>query len=968
MLISQNAKKSEAVRDRFIGRKDALSKFSAILTTQQPHNGIYYYGHGGTGKTWILKKILLDYAAEPSIFVSDIIDFYETENHSIQGLQRSIRSCIDDQEAFKLYEQRLQNLNASRQANDPSHKISALQDRANREFLSSCKQALNKRKTVLLFDTFEFVQQQEVGKWMSAEFLPKIDNATIVIVGRPGAFRQQSGKKAAMPSNVLPYELRGLELAEVRTYLQQKHGIPNLSDADIQRLWEHTDGSPLFIDMILYVDPESSSYSGNYLEALRQAERIEPLRQSDFWQRKLVAQFAELNDRNRLLFAMARCRRRFDINMLHYVVESGIWFNPGSYDDLYHKIVQLPCVKEYPELHSHLIHDETRDLLNDKLLPNIFGSTDEIREFDKLIGHYYDQIAIPAAQKEQHQELLFQLKAEYFGYLLDHANEYHAPKVGIQAYNEFMQECEAANNDYDFEELLWGELNACLDSDTFKPRAYELCDRRLKWLRTKSLFEKGVDMALNMFKRFPEYRSDIQQALGFMLMRQGKLDKAEKVFNAAKRSAAKDDFARQSSIENNLGQLMRKAGRWDEAEKHYALSIRWATRTQDFGSIAAAFSNRGYLIAQKGDYELAKTDCQRAVDFLQKAPEASKGPRELFAYMNLGSVYRHTEDFENAKEYYEKSLNTAEKLNHQEGICQALQYLGINNHLKGRRLRRNVWDSVLASDKNLLTEQATQEINQASAYQEQAWDYLTSALEIARKTGQEDAIADGANRLAKVYREIRRLEQLLERLNAERSEFKAFDVLTKKAGELYLFFRKEEYEEEQLFSADFEQIRGWLDKAAWLFELSALSAKHAHYSHREFESLMDISRIFAEQSKPNELERVIQRIQKITFDQNILQAITSILKGNLHFINKQYEQALETYKTAYMALAEQSGYASYLLKDCIRDLRWYLQELSFDKRLDWCDQLEEAWLEKAIDIKRQEMISLIERVRLKLYE
>lgn len=51
---------SEAVRQRFVGRSEALAKFYLRFAYRHMKNGIYYRGRGGLGKTWILKKILLD--------------------------------------------------------------------------------------------------------------------------------------------------------------------------------------------------------------------------------------------------------------------------------------------------------------------------------------------------------------------------------------------------------------------------------------------------------------------------------------------------------------------------------------------------------------------------------------------------------------------------------------------------------------------------------------------------------------------------------------------------------------------------------------------------------------------------------------------------------------------------------------------------------------------------------------------
>jgi predicted ATPase len=87
---------TQTISERFIGRAEALSIFHALRAPGTLHNGVYYYGQGGSGKTWILHKIQMEVAGLPGIQVPPIIDFYDTRNNHVHGLQESINQSASE--------------------------------------------------------------------------------------------------------------------------------------------------------------------------------------------------------------------------------------------------------------------------------------------------------------------------------------------------------------------------------------------------------------------------------------------------------------------------------------------------------------------------------------------------------------------------------------------------------------------------------------------------------------------------------------------------------------------------------------------------------------------------------------------------------------------------------------------------------------------------------------------------------
>jgi tetratricopeptide (TPR) repeat protein len=922
---------SEKVSALFVGRAEALDAFYLRFAYRHMKNGIYYYGGGGLGKTWLLQKIILDSQDDPIRVATNIIDFFDTQNHSIRGLQVIIKSRLQAPEAFQPYDEAIERLEDARSKGEAIHPsaIASLESRANRLFIQCCQQAIIGREVILLFDTFERVQQRHVGQWLLQEFLPQVGDLIVVVAGRP------EPTPVRMPDNVASCELKGLKLEELKEYIG--HRLP---EDVIESVWRRTSGAPLIVDLILDL-PEPQR--GQFIAEMSRLEDEKRIQDSPELQRWLVRQFSRVDDKtNWVIWAMAYLRRRFDVQMLKYVVENlKGWFGPGDYEEIFEELGQFMYVKEYPNRQSHLLHDEVQRMVAKYVLEEVVDPWEEMRGplCNLIINHYYPETIEACLDPD----LVHQLQAEQLGYILD-----NNPQAGLERYKAYQREIETTH-DYDFEELLWGEVREHLDR--FGDEAYHICSGRGQWLRRHSLFQEAEGHYRQMVGRFEQQQIETRQALGFMLMRQGRISEAETVFEESRTLVQEGDFSSLAMIENNLGQASRAAGQWDQAMKHYAASFHAATLARDSAGLVNAYINRGYLYSLQGLYSAAKQQCERALELLGSLPEPdSRGniQRAIYARMNLGTAYRHSSDHAIAAQHYKNSLELAKKNRNREATCDALQHIGINEHMWGRRLRRE-----------------QRELATACQHQLWAWQHLTQALEIARESDWRNAIADGLNRLAKVYREIYRLQSMPPQLVDTPDVSDALQEAQQEAMTFEMPFEIE-YEHDLLMTGRFTRLN-WLEKASRLFEVSALVADEANNFHRALESLTEVARTLEELGMEDEVPIVIRRIERIKgydYQETLFAAMSKMILGDLDFKRQEFRSALERYKKAYADLAEQSGYALYLLTDRLRDLEWRVRALPSETTLEWCDTLEAEWRARALLSTRPEMLDLLERIRL----
>ena len=87
----------------------------------------------------------------------------------------------------------------------------------------------------------------------------------------------------------------------------------------------------------------------------------------------------------------------------------------------------------------------------------------------------------------------------------------------------------------------------------------------------------------------------------------------------------------------------------------------------------------------------------------------------------------------------------------------------------------------------------------------------------------------------------------------------------------------------------------------------------------------------------------METLQGYDYHRDLFEAMNDISRADLHFVNGEVEAALAGYKEAYIRVARESGYASFLLLDRLRDLRWRLEALAPGEALRWLRELQDAW-------------------------
>ena len=193
---------------------------------------------------------------------------------------------------------------------------------------------------------------------------------------------------------------------------------------------------------------------------------------------------------------------------------------------------------------------------------------------------------------------------------------------------------------------------------------------------------------------------------------------------------------------------------------------------------------------------------------------------------------------------------------------------------------------------------------------------------MARKAGWQKAIADGLNRLAKVYRELDRLDRLLAANMPEIEPPEIVQDLHARASAL----RIPEEEEYQVRSAHGSSLRGveLVRSRGTALRPECLQRWMSSYYHRALESLTELARSFVEINSLDNVQKVLVRLELLLpqsddYQEKLFAAVVKISWGDLAFRQQDLDGALDMYGEAYLTLASELGYTRYFLVDRLRD-------------------------------------------------
>jgi len=915
-----SSKETGLLIDRFfVGREDALEAFEALLH-ERKQRVLFYQGEGGIGKTWLLRKLITDNKDRQDLLMaSELIDLYSTRYHRISGVREAIIEFLGE-EHFAHYRQEQRKFLDEREKPEEERlaesALRGLRERADEQFLKDCQNAYPDRIVVLLFDTFEQVEKDDVGYYILHDLPQALPNFILVIASRHPCPLSDVLIKRFELGGLKPEESERFFLSREAGIRAEKEALPVPYDPELRLpiestsdllagLYSRVEGHPLKLDLaVLWLKVGATTADSLWALSDEEFDRalLEPLRtlgcvpgllppaSSIEEQQKLEAAAYEI------ILTMAYLNRRFDQRFLEHIYTPAPHLADLSQAlDILGKLPGMFFVKERPDGTVQL-HDEMERLVREQLWKERDPSGEVQRElaqkaielYDQLINEIFKEVGnlVRGEEREEVERKAQELRAERLGYVL---------RLDLdQGYEDFIANFDRnlEAREYGLCELFLNEIRPYEVNYTSEQRR-EIKKRRFQLALGRHDFDRADELADTPEQRVlvltsqceSVWTTDPEQGRKHLL----------KALEICKHESL--SLATCGEIELRLGLTCRALNQFEEAIDWYEHCKDTANQMDKAGAqlYARAQNNQGYIYAIMGRYDEARELAQSALNLRQRL-----GLRKEIGltYSTLGEIARFAGDYQAADTFYNWALEIFEELHDPEWQAIALQERGECARLMARKYQR------LGAG--------------TSAKQ---W------LDLAEK-------------------DLRESQKLYEYYNLSRDR----SVMLKRLGRVL-------------------RDKGDVDKAKSILSKGFKLAEETGDIRAQLECLLDLAEVALKQKRFDELEGYLGQVERFEkrrfiYHYPVFEGLVHLLRGESLSAQNRYEEAWDEYCSGLIRLGCERGYGHACLRDRLGRLQAQLDELPDTKTKEiWCDRFIETWQQKGLDVEFPDLIWLCRRYK-----
>lgn len=949
--------------NNFVGREKEQEQVTGLLNKPDGSKRVAYFeGVGGIGKTKLIQKILEENRTSKTDKVPRIIDFYSTDNRSIDGVRETIIQYLEEQakDSFSEYHQKQKN----------THRT-----------FRKCLQELVKVKPVLLvFDTFELVHNDPLALWLfdDSEDGLQMPGLVCLIGSRPPENDNQARIENLIKDTPLVQRiaLSGLSYDNAVEFYCKETGedVNKLNEESknfVKWLVERTEGNPLLIELVIDQSKRDDSGDRSLLDRFRNTANIEVLKQVIMNDIKVkIAKTGLLEVKNiyhlniaeyDTLLGMSYLTRRMDETILQAIVNLGfvrLGEEGKSLQEITDTLSRLFFVKSHPgEILTVQLHDEMARMVRQYLFPD-FGddiSGERRREFQQFIPKLYDEL-IQVEQRQGKNEpepktkrafraKIAQLQVERMYYLLEYGRtlqqELKSTEGLEQAYDYFVE----LKNTYDEQlfKLLPGEMLRVI-GDFSKERQRDIytglaeIQQRLNNLTQAELYWNEAKNRSDV----PEEQVDILLKIHNMVWPRDPERSLNEILPQAREIAEKQVFSKSPDVLYEIGFTYSKLQELDEAIKHYRQAFQSYNelKLDRRDRLATILNDLGFALARIGQYEEGQELVTRGREIRQELYEQARSSVDELSGLQKGLDLesKAMTELEIAKREAEADLDRAEFR------------LGMTHSTEGQIARYN---------DELVT----------------ALGHYDDALRLLRAAGRTNQIALIQNRRGETFRRMAR-QQHEKGDKEKRNEFarRGHEAIDES---LYL---KEKYNLEltdmmerrkgrllhdqaiwAIQETRFDDARELLEKAGEQFRLAITSARNADNWLEILESEAEVlflqddwAELRGKEYDPASVQEALGRFQKVLsearlrgeriYQFEVYDCLYAIENGAYHHEvaqqygdKKEYDLALDEYVKGYLGMATSPGYGHAQFRLHLSHLRQHIQDIDDSTiAIEWC--------------------------------
>ncbi|MBM4428756.1 MAG: tetratricopeptide repeat protein [Chloroflexi bacterium] len=416
-----------------VNRIPILNKIKQAIDDRPSSHVIYITGPGGLGKTFLLRDVLRRcrrggewFAPEARIIAAeDVVDLYHAHTHSMEGLTHTTWEVLGPMRADLVrYERQVARFEREKYELAGPHGMLAelykLRGEVAVAFLDDLNRLTRNYRLVLALDTAEKLLYETdrvqgvlrlgeegiaVLPWLLKEFLPKLENAVILIAGRPKPERLREDLRTALPDRLIEYELPGFEQkqdainyfnAVVEVVRQQGKNeiaerIAAIPEDTREVIWRYIGGRPVLLSLMIDYLVVANELLPAVKVPVEEARRKSNYELKEI-EKNIEAELARLfqntgRPADEAIRALAWARKGMDAEMLACVADMSLKEAERTLTELR----ELSFVKVRPADNRVFLHDEMYEMLYRHVLAKLPKARRE-KVYEAILRYYEDKI------------------------------------------------------------------------------------------------------------------------------------------------------------------------------------------------------------------------------------------------------------------------------------------------------------------------------------------------------------------------------------------------------------------------------------------------------------------------------------------------------------------------------------------------------------------------------------------------
>ncbi|OQY46396.1 MAG: hypothetical protein B6242_08010 [Anaerolineaceae bacterium 4572_78] len=680
----------------FIGRESELAYIDTLIHDKHTCQIVCIEAQGGFGKTRLLHEIYHRYIDEnDGIFVTKAIDFDDRTLHVLDNIGLAMANKIG-LEHFGNYIEALRDYRAMERGGVSTKRLIRERFDLARVWKNDFNHFTEKRRVVYLFDTIDVLKRSEISEYLLANLATKeVYNVLFLVSGRnAGAVWKTIEPMFGDNSHLI--QLPPFDKTESETYLQKKQEALYVTiDSELEKkVLFLAGGRPILLDLTvewLNRDVPFDWLLESTLEELQSLPKEDLVLKRTSFERQLVIEFAQMRrELDWYTLAMSYVYP-MSVELAAELLDMSVY----EVSVLQEQVQNTAYVKSLPTGEISL-HDEMRRMLIEYVWPEIDPDEEQKRQYSKIAAIYYknridelDKLINKDVSDEDGQIATF-LKTEMYlserEYVIQNRLR-HALIANVDdGFSIYYRAVWKARNAkyYRFATLLEDTLRPFLSSlNEDQLYCFHMHHGRLlndigECNQARILFDQFLEDNRGNLER----EADIHNALGIVDVQIGDLLSALEHQTTSLKLYEKLGLTKSIPlVANQIGYIHRLNGRWQLAIEYYKYAFDIALRIESrLGTIAGIMTNLAYVLSMKGRYAEAIGYGKQAIKIRQAQ---NNGILVGYSESALGSIYRDKGDYDEAEAYLNRAIARFEKAFHTENLALAYYHLGLVYFMRG---------------------------------------------------------------------------------------------------------------------------------------------------------------------------------------------------------------------------------------------------------------------------------------------